>query len=284
MKKRNVFLSIIFSLLCPGLGQLYNGKHIRFLIILFIHLLLPILFYNFLLKEYWGIIFSIVLSALFYLAVMIDSIRLSLRNRDYKLLSFNKWYIYLVVIACNILIFLYPMQYFSTNLARYRHIGWISRSMSPTINMNETVIIDSWIYKNSSIKRGDLIVFESPERSAFAYPNIIKRCVAIPGDKVEIKEGQLYVNDKVVNEDYLLSPEESKLINYDVELEKLADYANRYDAEIVAENHYFCLGDNRYNSEDSRAYGAINRELIKGKVLYIFLANDNFIRKGKKVD
>jgi signal peptidase I len=104
-------------------------------------------------------------------------------------------------------------------------------------------------------RRGDIIIFEHPTEGK----DFIKRCVALPGDKVEIRNDVLYVNGAAVEEPYKkLSAFGGSLANY--------------GPVIVPEGHLFMLGDNRHNSYDSRSWGPLDEHYIKGKAMVIYFS------------
>jgi signal peptidase I len=118
--------------------------------------------------------------------------------------------------------------------------------------------------------RGDIIIFEHPTEGK----DFIKRCVALPGDKVEIRNDVLYVNDKAIDEPY------KKLSTFGGSL------AN-YGPVIVPEGHLFMMGDNRHNSYDSRSWGPLDEKYLKGKAMVIYFSWNGqahfprFTRMGK---
>jgi signal peptidase I len=117
----------------------------------------------------------------------------------------------------------------------------------------------------ADIKRGDVLVFKfpvEPER------DFIKRVVGLPGETVEVKERKIYINGTPVDDPhahYLLpasSADYHEVTSYDVR--------ERYGPVTVPPNHYFMMGDNRDNSQDSRYWGFLPRDLVKGKALVIY--------------
>jgi signal peptidase I len=125
-----------------------------------------------------------------------------------------------------------------------------SDSMQPTLKPGDRILVNKFIYRFRDPKRQEIIVFKypvAPERK------FVKRLIALPGDKVEIKEGQVLVNNEPLDEDYVLE-------------ESYTDFP----ATEVPEDNYFVLGDNRNNSEDSRYWGFVPRENIVGKPVIIF--------------
>ncbi|MFV0519137.1 MAG: signal peptidase I [Lachnospirales bacterium] len=110
-----------------------------------------------------------------------------------------------------------------------------SNSMENTIMTKDRFIGNRLAYKFSEPERFDIIVFKWPDDETQLF---VKRIIGLPGDKVEIVDGILYINDKVIEEPYL----------------KEAPYTSDFGPYNVPEGHYFTLGDNRNWSEDSRLW------------------------------
>ncbi|NLY11743.1 MAG: signal peptidase I [Firmicutes bacterium] len=123
-------------------------------------------------------------------------------------------------------------------------------SMMPTLHHGERLLVDKISYRFVEPKRGEIVVFKYP---ANPREHFIKRIIGIPGDKVAIIDGKVYVNDQVLEEDYISAPARIG-----------------FSPQVVPEGHYFVLGDNRNNSEDSRArsVGFVPRELIVGRAIW----------------
>lgn len=137
------------------------------------------------------------------------------------------------------------------------------QSMEPNLSPGERVL--SWRFKN--IRRGNIIIFKSPSNSKEYY---IKRVIGLPGDKITMKNDQLYINQQKQKEPYLnvfkqLSPElNQQKLTPNFTLKKLL-HTNQVPA-----NSYFVMGDNRQISEDSRSYGFIKRKDIIGVAFFKF--------------
>jgi len=116
------------------------------------------------------------------------------------------------------------------------------------------------------IKRGEVIVFKYPEEPDRDF---IKRVIGLPGEKVELREKKVYINDKPLDEPYVhfLQPPGQNSEFHEV---TSFDVRERYGPVTVPPNHYFVMGDNRDNSQDSRYWGFLPRELVKGKALVIY--------------
>ena len=125
-------------------------------------------------------------------------------------------------------------------------------SMEPTLYNGQRIYINSFLYMITSPQRGDVVVFLPNGNENTHY--YVKRVVAVPGDRVWIREGVLYVNG-----------EESPWVT-----EKLADAGIAASEFTVQNGEYFCIGDNPGNSEDSRSpnIGPVREEDMLGKVWF----------------
>lgn len=122
-------------------------------------------------------------------------------------------------------------------------------SMEPTLQSGEFVIVNKLAYLFGEPTTGDVIVFHFPRDPDQEY---IKRIIGLPGDQVEIKDGGVFVNGQVLDEDYIAASPV-----YDV----LSD---------VPEDSLFVLGDNRNNSSDSHNWGSVPLDYIIGKATFVY--------------
>lgn len=106
-------------------------------------------------------------------------------------------------------------------------------SMLDTLQIDDRIYVNKFIYKITPIKRGDIVVFWFPDDPSIRY---VKRTIGLGGDVVEIKNGVLFVNGTAQDEPYLREP---------MDPQDFGPYK-------VPEGHYFMMGDNRNNSRDSR--------------------------------
>jgi signal peptidase I len=167
-------------------------------------------------------------------------------------------------------------------------------SMKPTIQEGDRVVVNKLAYdlkipfttvnvlKWDDPKRGDIVVLFSPADGT----RLVKRVVAVPGDQVEMKDNQLFVNGQPARQspsEELESPEQGKAFVLD---EDLYGYIHKmmvtpeipavrsFGPVAVPNNHYFVLGDNRDNSNDSRFIGFIERRRIVGKAVAVAFSLD----------
>ena len=117
-----------------------------------------------------------------------------------------------------------------------------------------------------TIKRRDVIVFKYPEEPDRDY---IKRVIGLPGETVELKAKKIYINGVPLDEPYVhfLEPPSTETDLHEV---TSIDVRERYGPVTVPPDQYFVMGDNRDNSQDSRYWGFLRRDYIKGKALLIY--------------
>ena len=137
-------------------------------------------------------------------------------------------------------------------LAFGRRVKVSDSAMNPSLEMGQTLMIDTLSYKFLSPKADDIVVFapNGSERVA----DFTRRILAVPGDTVRIYKGKLIINDYEVRDAFSETPIENP---------------GTFEKEVkLGENQYFLMGDNRNNSEDSRfeSIGLISKEEIIGKV------------------
>jgi len=123
-------------------------------------------------------------------------------------------------------------------------------SMEPTLHDRERLIANKISYRFESPGRNEIIIFKPP---IGIKRNYIKRIIGIPGDKIEIVDGKIYVNDQALEEPYV-------------------KYRSSEDipSTIVPTDSFFVLGDNRPNSSDSRYWGFVPRKNVVGKAWVVF--------------
>ncbi len=140
-----------------------------------------------------------------------------------------------------------------TFVAEARYIP--SGSMQPTLQINDKLIIDKISYDFSSPQRGDIIVFNPTKTLAIEnfHEAFIKRVVGLPGEKIAVKNGRVYLNDSPLLENYL---------------EAKANY--QWGPVVVPADSYLVLGDNRNNSYDSHYWGFVPRNKIVGRAILRF--------------
>jgi len=302
-QKRRIWLAVLLSLILPGLGQVYCGRLKRGLILNFLNILpLPIIIGLFSLSDspmLIQVVIALVLAGgMVQLTAIIDSAFLAKRSAGYQLKDYNSPVVYalliLIVTGGGIGSALYLRD---QGLEAFRVP---TASCYPAIVPNDRILVNKNAYNRTDPQRGDLVVHICPSDR---HLNYIKRIVAVAGDTVEIKDGQLYVNSQKLVRRKL---PESALDNIRITVE-----GQQFEGEVfeetngnakyniflaepphdktigdfekitVPENHCFVLGDNRNNSRDSRHFGPVPLATIKGRADYIYWPAMNWSHFGK---
>ena len=123
-------------------------------------------------------------------------------------------------------------------------------SMMPSLEDQERIFVNKFVYRLEPIERGDIVVFRYPRDPSKSY---IKRVIGMAGDKIRIDGGQVYVNGQALDESY-------------VPLEYTD--TRSYPESVVPAESYFVLGDHRSMSNDSRDFGSVNQSFIYGKAVF----------------
>ncbi len=125
-------------------------------------------------------------------------------------------------------------------------------SMLPRLEDSDRLFINKFVYHLSAIQRGDVVVFRYPRDPEKSY---IKRVIALPGDRIRIDHGTVWLNGKPLKEEYVPA--------------KYRDSRSMPEM-VVPEDSYFMMGDHRSISSDSREFGPVNRDLIYGKAVFVY--------------
>jgi signal peptidase I len=147
-------------------------------------------------------------------------------------------------------------------------------SMEPNLLVGDHLLVNKFVFAPAAtglerlllptreVRRGDVIVFKFPEEPERDF---IKRVVGLPGETVEVRSRQVYINGQAIEEpyaNYLFPPGENGSGTFDVR--------DRYGPVTVPDQHFFMMGDNRDNSQDSRYWGFLPGHYVKGRALTIY--------------
>ncbi len=151
-------------------------------------------------------------------------------------------------------------------------------SMENNLLIGDHLLVNKFVYGPSesalertilplgTIGRGDVIVFKYPEEPERDF---IKRVIGLPGDRIELRQKKVYVNGTPLDEPYVHFLEPPGPYNTNSEVTSL-DVREQFGPVTVPANQYFVMGDNRDNSQDSRYWGFLPRDYVKGKALIIY--------------
>ena len=128
------------------------------------------------------------------------------------------------------------------------------KSMEPSFQHNDRVIVNALAFRLGDLDRGDVVVFEREDGRDY-----IKRVIGLPGDTIEILGGQVYLNGLMISEPYIMVP---------IIMDKTA--------ETIPPNTVFVMGDNRNDSSDSRVWGPVSVDNLTGKAVLVYWPPGNF--------
>ncbi|MDB4324824.1 signal peptidase I [bacterium] len=147
-----------------------------------------------------------------------------------------------------------------------------SGSMEDTILIGDYILVNRFLYAPTSfgwesallptraIRRGDVVVFKQPQTPETDF---IKRVIGLPGDRIAIRRGEVYVNGERLDEPYVGG------------LYRGPEPPHRpFEPLLVEDGHYFMMGDHRNASQDSRAWGQVNKDLIKGRAFMVLFSTN----------
>jgi signal peptidase I len=302
-KERKPLFALALSLFLIGLGQVYNGKLRKGVLFFLISIIFPLLLLQLtvVIRDKMLIVFLLLsLLATFgiYIWAALDAWRQAKRiGKDYTLKTYNKLYIYiLLIIVLNLFSFgaFFDWQKICTFALPYR---MVTGGMIPTVLPGDFIMTDRRIdhsAENHGLKRGELVVFKYPQNKE---KHFIKRIIGLPGDEIEIKGKELFVNgerrtgkevsylggrrDENIAEGTIALYEEGDLGTYIIFF--LEDTTRENLSVSVPEGYCFVLGDHRDKSADSRHWGMVPLDdvIARAKLVYYSVNPENGIRWGR---
>jgi signal peptidase I len=142
----------------------------------------------------------------------------------------------------------------------YQPVKVEGTSMMPSLDDQERIFVNKYVYRLEPIQRGDIVVFRYPRDTSKSF---IKRVIGLAGDRIRIESGEVFVNGEALEEDYVP-----------------AAYADQrsYSELVVPPSSYFVLGDHRTMSNDSRDFGPVSIGYIYGKAVFGYWPMDKMGR------
>lgn len=272
-KTRKPLIAALLSLVAPGLGQMYNGqikKGLAFYLVL--SSIMPLLLVAKLQYSFIGMIVLLLALITFYIANSVEACFTARKKKEIILKSYNEWYFYIlfVVIAFAINTGIEKATGDFKTLLGTKAYKIPSGAMIPTILIGDRIIVDLKYYTTCNPQKGDIIVFKYPEDQSREF---IKRVIATENDIIESKDKTIYINGVTIAEPY------AQHVDKDI---RANDKRDNFGPLTVPKGNVFVMGDNRDQSYDSRFWGYVDKNLIRGKALYFYWSKQT-TRIGKEI-
>jgi len=270
LKPKEPLVAVLLSLVYPGLGQIYAGAKKRGILFLSFSTGITIITLSYVILPNTKLFFWMLLPVSFLLAfgifIIIDAYRCatswnSANGFVQETTPGNKIALFVGIFF---LVFVFnPSElaslYVRTNVVQAFKIP--TEAMVPTLLKGDRILVDKGIYRREEPRRGDIAVFSSPDKAEKSY---IKRVAGLPGETLEIRDGHLFVNGSLLNQDPF------KRISYI----NRGSYGEAGKQVVIPAGHYYLLGDNGSESLDSRYFGFIPRKSLLGKAYKIYFPFD----------
>ena len=276
-KPRNSFIAFLLSLLCFGLGQVYNGQPKKAIIFLGLLFLFPFLFgLTRWTTFFYGMLLLFVIEIALKIYVIFDGVKNAKRQKEYILKPYNTWYYHLLIaIGISAISMVYNIN--SALGTQTFKIPTISNN--PTFQVGDWLVADMRAYKNNEPDYGDIVVFSSPDGQMHTF-----RIVGKPNDNIELIDNIVSINGKLSKTTFIKETinEQMPVVEFEEELpngHKHLIYKSKqpYDSTksnikniVVPSDSYYLLGDNRDIAVDSRYEGFISKDRIKGRIIYSY--------------
>jgi signal peptidase I len=300
-KARKPWAAVMLSFFCPGLGHIYCGRivagSVLFAITMFfvpMASLMKVLNMTPAICVVFMVFLAVGTAASLY--AVISSYFLAKRiGADYRLRDYNHATVYVALLVVAGLTS--PTVFADMGFAFRRNVAepfyCPAESMLPNLIKGDRFFVDKQAYRDAGPERGDIIVFLNPKDHR---TNFIKRVVGLPGDRVEVRGGEVYLNGEKLPRDPMADakmelselPAGSSLFYETNGQRRYLILKSKGKSEVVdfpetevPPSHVFVLGDNRDHATDSREFGPVPSGDIKGRAVYIYWPAGRWSRCGK---
>lgn len=303
-KERKPLFALALSLFLIGLGQVYNGKLRKGILFFLISIIFPLLLFQLSVVGLGKMLIAfLVLSLLaslgIYIWAALDAWKQAKRiGKNYTLKIYNKLYVYiLLIIVLNLFSFGAIFDWQKIWIFSFFPYRMSTGSMIPAVLPGDFIMTDRRIdhsAENHGLRKGELVVFKYPKDKT---KHFVKRVIGLPGDKIEIKGVELFVNGEKRTGKEASYLYERQAENFQIETVAFYEEGDlgtyvvffiegtiRENLSIaVPEGYCFVLGDNRDNSYDSRHWGLIplNDVVARAKLVYFSINPEGGIRWGR---
>ena len=291
IKARRPVAAVILSVLHPGLGQIYCGQFGRGMALFAVALCLETMgMFMFALMGSALVILPLVSFATYQVLMLYSAVSAGIKagriGADYRLRDYNRWWFYLLLMLLTVPLAIGAALTVRTHMVQAFYSD--GDAMQPTIRQGDRVLVSKRVYRDAPPRRGDVI--------AHVYANDrssrrLKRIIALAGDTVGIRAGQVYVNDRPlaqarVDAEGNVYVEANNGVTYRILLPpppttQPAEAAN-HPSVTVPVGHCYVLNDNRAHDDDSRSYGPVPLTDVIGRVEWTYWPRRRSLRPQKE--
>lgn len=266
-KPRKVWVSGILTLLIVGLGHIYAGNAKKGIFLYFIpQSILAAICMGLLVKfpNKIGLVLTLLLLVGFYIFCIADAVRVSKpKIISYNLKKYNRWYVYLLCWILSVFIF-QPLLGSAIKNHIVQAYKIPSGAMLPTLQIGDHILTKKKYLIGDSIHRGDIVTFPFPKDPSKVF---IKRVIGLGGEKFEMKEKQVFINNMPLAEPYVQHTD-----NRIVPAAQMP--RDNFGPIDIPDDSLFVMGDNRDESNDSRFWGFIKKSSVTGKAISVYWSWD----------
>ncbi len=163
-----------------------------------------------------------------------------------------------------------------------------SASMEESLLIGDHLFVNRFIFRPAAsdlerallplraVDRGDIVIFRSPETPSM---DMVKRCIGLPGDVIEVVDKRLLINGQEVDDSAYALHRDPRILRRG-SVRAVAANRDNYGPYTVPEDHYFCMGDNRDHSYDSRFWGPVPAYYVKGRAFLIYWSYGGEVSDG----
>lgn len=287
-KPKSGTIALVLGIVAPGLGHLYSARPSQAFVALgvYLALLLPgaIVLPMVLSLSLTLVILSHAFSIMLLLAVPVSGAIVARRTPRTVRTRWNRVWVYAAFLIVAGLLMSGSLELIRMS-SPLRRFGIPTQAMIPTLLVGDVAVADMRSSATERLSRGDVVVFESPDRAEVLYA---KRIIGLPGETLEIRNRQVLIDGRALDEPYKvhetdLNAEQWGRIREGYSVVYGADETGQdargqrrllggmfdFGPYRVPAGHYFLMGDNRDNSKDSRAFGPVSGESIQGEMTRI---------------
>ncbi len=272
VKKRRPLAALALSLAGIGLGQLYNGRPAKAIAV---NLCWTAFFLasglTDLISTFAGAMAELLVTGAIYLYAAADALWDARYPVPRRLQWYQRWYVYAAVFALQLSPDCLPSTGIFTNPLSYRAYRIEGLSMFPTLTENETVVMRAFGPQNPP-RRGEPVILAFPGDPP---EDFLKRVIALPGERIEIRNKTVFLNGIRLNEPYVRHED-------GFSLPAAVSPRDNLGPQTIPPGCFFVMGDNRDRSYDSRHFQCVEGSRFKGRPLYILRSEDG-TRTGRDI-